>query len=48
MWPQESLCQFEERETVHYYSTVMMLLTWQHHYNQRTNAFSYFELVIAP
>jgi hypothetical protein len=26
----------------------MVLLTWQHHYNHRTNAFSYFELVIAP
>jgi hypothetical protein len=25
-----------------------VLLTWQHHYNHRTNAFSYFELVIAP
>jgi hypothetical protein len=26
----------------------MVLLTWQHHYNHRTNAISYFELVIAP
>jgi hypothetical protein len=28
--------------------TVMVLLTWQHHFNHKTNHFSYFELVFAP
>ena len=41
-------CTHQKGYTVHLYSTVMVLLTLQHHYNHRTNAFSYFELVIAP